>query len=267
MPPPWAATAQPLVSRSARRAVDECASSVICRSLLCSAADHAAGRNGRPRAASHQAQCAASPVSGELLRRRTEPPGPAYSARRQEPKVDPAVLVLAQRTAADPRQLAGLAITVSCAFRNRFQSMRSLVSGTRDGHRGHLDPQAAGCTVQRTRRPAPAPRRRPRPGSGRRQRRPPPRAPQAGEPQELRPRSKPAAWSLSAHHSPVSGEVPLPHSGYVHHRRRSQPEAADRRTHPTCALGRGGMAPPGRLAAGARVPASGRELVGMTRGR
>jgi hypothetical protein len=141
MPPPWAATAQPLVSRSARRAVDECASSVICRSLLCSAADHAAGRNGRPRAASHQAQCAASPVSGELFRRRTEPPGPAYSARRQEPKVDPAVLVLAQRTAADPRQLAGLAITVSCAFRNRFQSMRSLVSGTRDGHRGHLDPQ------------------------------------------------------------------------------------------------------------------------------
>jgi hypothetical protein len=149
----------------------------------------------------------------------------------------------------------------------RFQSMRSLVSGTRDGHRGHLDPQAAGCTVQRTRCPAPAPRRRPRPGSGRRQRRPPSRAHQAGEPQELRARSKPAAWSLSANHSPVSGEVPLPHSGYVHHRRRSQPEAVDRRTHPTCALGRGGMAPPGRLAAGARVPASGRELVGMTRGR
>ena len=199
MPPPWAATAQPLVSRSARRAVDECASSVICRSLLCSVADDAAGRNGRPRAASHQAQCAASPVSGELSAV-GQPPGPAYSARRQEPKVDPAVLVLAQRTAADPRQLAGLAITVSCAFRNRFQSMRSLVSGTRDGHRGHLDPQAAGCTVQRTRLPAPGPRRRPRPGSGRRQRRPPSRAHQAGEPQELRARSKPAAWSLSANH-------------------------------------------------------------------
>ena len=267
MPPPWAATAQPLVSRSARRAVDECAPSVICRSLLCSAADDAAGRNGRPRAASHQAQCAASPVSGELFRRRTEPPGPAYLARRQEPKVDPAVLVLAQRTAADPRQLAGLAITVSCAFRNRFQSMRSLVSGTQDGHRGHLDPQGGRLHGATNRASSTSASPSTRPGSGRRQRRPPPRAPQAGEPQELRARSKPAAWSLSANHSPVSGEVPLPHSGYVHHRRRSQPEAVDRRTHPTCALGRGGMAPPGRLAAGARVPASGRELVGMTRGR